>query len=228
MSKFIETIKTSLATQQQNLFGQGPPSYSLLPNEETDVKSNKFNDLENQSSQIRPEFRDSIEETLEQIHQGSDSDEFVGSSRNTSNHLNQSRITSKINSDSKRRLSYPSFIIIVLFTYLTLTLIGLSTPEPITLHLLATIIFLSIGLLLFATRILQHFSPETFENESVIPSMRLHYQFISFEFLMILVSTTFLLERIANTNVVVLTIFSLVAIGGMAGLSEIFVRSLML
>jgi len=210
MSNFLDTIRTSI--HQQNLFGQGPPSYSPLPVEDVDTRPSKSNDLENQVSQIQLQDRESIEGSLERTQSGSD--EFVGPSSSTSTFSNRAQATNtKTPSSSRSRLSYSAFVIINLFTYLILTLIGLSTSTSGTLQLLAVVLFLSVGMFLLSGRILQYLSPETFEGESVLPAMRLYFQFAMFEFIMVSLSITFLLGRIVSSDGLVLTIFLLLGLG---------------
>jgi len=206
MSKAFETIKNSLKTQSFTGF-QNPPGYSPLPVEEDNVKLKQSNDPENGV------FRVQVDSYMDSLDGG-----FT-----PPNPVDTSQITYNRTTSSKPRLTYPIFIIILLITYLTLTLIGISVSHSATLHLLVIITFLSIGIFLFVNRILRYLSPETFECESVLPSLRLHFQFILFLYLMTSVSVMFLLGGLVYSGELIVVIIILAAIGGLGALIGIAV-----
>jgi len=225
MSKAFETIKNSLKTQSFTGF-QNPPGYSPLPVEEDNVKLKQSNDPENGVFRVQVDsYMDSLDGGSGHIHEG------IGIVNNfwTSlgftppNPVDTSQITYNRTTSSKPRLTYPIFIIILLITYLTLTLIGISVSHSATLHLLVIITFLSIGIFLFVNRILRYLSPETFECESVLPSLRLHFQFILFLYLMTSVSVMFLLGGLVYSGELIVVIIILAAIGGLGALIGIAV-----
>jgi len=176
---------------QQQSFDQNPPAYTILSFDEK-IDARLSGDLENpQDSKTTLKSNDWIEKSLEQTHRPLEESSSTTSSSTGSTTGNTAQAPSR---------AYSIFIIITCSIYVILSLVGQDKSTSTILYLLGILVLLTVGLLLFAGRILRYLSPQTFQGQSVLPPLRLYAAFVQFELHMMIIPTVCLFQKVVESE----------------------------